>query len=66
MFDGVRAGFDRGLNAGFVRSVHSNLQVLPVSFINHRRQFRQCDVISCCDLDDVNILENILSNCFPC
>ena len=42
-----------------------NLQVLPVSFFEDRHHFRQCQVIVDRDLDNVDIVEDILTHCLP-
>src|SRR5262249_59968008 len=66
VLDAVCASIDCGLNTVRVDSMGRNLQALAVSLFNNRGHFRRRDVIVDRNLDDIDVIEDVLSHCLPC
>src|SRR5215469_390547 len=66
VLDGIGPRIDRRLNAGLVNSMHRNFQVLTMRLFDDRRQFSDCKILVCCDLDYIDVLKLIPPDCLPC
>lgn len=66
VLDAVCASIDGGLNTARVDSMGRDLQALTVSLLNNCGHFRRRDVIVDRNLDDIDVIEDVLSHRLPC
>src|ERR1700738_2579430 len=65
MLDGIRACINRNLDVRWRESVDGNFQVLAVGLLDNGSHFRLADGVLDRNLDDVDVVEDILTYCLP-